>query len=116
MRTVIFNHNLFKEAIGCFHPEKGKEYYNRIPVVTGNSKRLIGYLLFDFKLTSDWEFDDFVIKKSIEINHNIKDSIGQECSKSFVSPVLMPTWVNNTSHHAHLFFIRIICGLLLLYR
>lgn len=88
----------------CFHPEKGKEHYNLIPFTEDRSGRLYGYLIFDFKLTEDWKFDKFAIEKSIEVCHNREDSIGQETIKSFVSPILMPDWVNNQSN-PHLFLL-----------
>lgn len=105
MRTVIFNHNLFKEGMECFHPVSGKEHYKPLPTTKVEPERLYGYLAFDFKLAEDWDFGDFVIEKSIEVCHNCKDTIGQECVKSFVSPILMPEWVSNQFFLSHLFLL-----------
>lgn len=111
IRTVINGQTLFKEAIVAFHPEKGEEYYSRNPISLSNihkqqeghvNGRVYGYLLLDFELPSDWELPgDVIIERSLVINHGVDDGIGQECVQSFISPVLLPEWVN--VYNGHLF-------------
>ena len=102
MRNVIFSHNMFKEGLEAFHPIKGKEIYNQIPIPINNDDQLYGYILLDFKLKNKWDFGDFVIEESIEINQHCGDD-SQVSVKSFVSPVKMPKWVS--SHNGHLFLL-----------
>ncbi len=111
IRTVIHGQTLFKEAIVAFHPEKGAEYYSQNPISLANihkqqesrvSGSLYGYILLDFELTSDWELPGgVIIERSLVINHGVEDGIGQECVQSFISPVLLPEWVN--AHNGQLF-------------
>ena len=111
IRTVIHGQTLFKEAIVAFHPEKGAEYYSKNPISLANihkqqesqvSGSLYGYILLDFELPSDWELPGgVIIERSLVINHGVDDGIGQECAQSFISPVLLPEWVN--AYNGHLF-------------
>lgn len=111
MRHGTIYQNQFKEGIECFHPEKGKAHYSRIPCQTDGAARLYGYLIFDFKLKADWEFDGFTIEKSIEVLHDCKDQIGQEGKKSFISPVLMPDWVTmRVNPHRFLLGLSAVCS------
>ena len=101
IRTVIHGQTLFKEAIVAFHSEKGAEYYSQNPLSIPSSS-LYGYLLLDFELPSDWELPGgVIIERSLVINHGVDDGIGQECVQSFISPVLLPEWVN--AYNGHLF-------------
>ena len=109
--TVISGHNLFKEGLKAFHPIEGPKFYSSEASSSADtSERLYGYLLFDFKLTEDWDFGSFVIEKSIEICHNVISPIGDECVKSFVSPVLLPEWVKHINGHLFLLGLSSICS------
>ncbi|MBQ4837093.1 hypothetical protein [Pseudoalteromonas luteoviolacea] len=110
IRYSIGKQTLFKEAIVAFHPEIGGEYFSNNPhekmfnKYIGNAagSRLYGYILLDFRLSSDWELPGgIVIERSIVINHGVDDGAGQECMQSFVSTVLLPDWV--TAYNRQLF-------------
>ncbi|WP_218923631.1 hypothetical protein [Bacillus toyonensis] len=61
MRAVTGDHIIFNECIEAFRPEK--------PSINIEEKQLVGYLLLDFKLNQELDFEHFTIKPSIEVYH-----------------------------------------------
>lgn len=102
MRVLTQDYNLFQEAIFAYNKHLAVRENGFMKMhETSSEKRLYGYLLFEFELAMDLEFTDFTILKSFVVDLGIENSIGQKLRKAFVSPVLMPTYVNY--HHSHLF-------------
>ncbi|KIQ85204.1 hypothetical protein RT27_20350 [Bacillus sp. L_1B0_5] len=74
MRAVTGNHIIFNECIEAFRPEK-------LPIKI-EEKQLVGYLLLDFRLNQELDFEHFTIKPSIEVYH-------KGAYSSFVAPVVL---------------------------
>ncbi|TKI87282.1 hypothetical protein FC699_29505 [Bacillus wiedmannii] len=74
MRAVTGDHIIFNECIEAFRPGK-------LPIKI-EEKQLVGYLLLDFRLNQELEFEHFTIKPSIEVYH-------KGAYSSFVAPVVL---------------------------
>ncbi|WP_218924516.1 hypothetical protein [Bacillus cereus] len=74
MRAVTGDHIIFRECIEAFRPENS--------LINIEEKQLMGYLLLDFRLNQELDFEQFTIKPSIEVCHNGAYS-------SFVTPVVL---------------------------
>ncbi len=88
-RAVTEDHVLFNECIPIFRPEEIK--------VNEDGKAIIGYLLLDFRLTEELEFDYFKIEPTFEVRL-------PGAYASFIAPVQLPKWFE-WEHNAHLFTI-----------
>ncbi|MBJ7985832.1 hypothetical protein [Bacillus cereus] len=74
MRAVTGDHILFSECIEAFRSEK-------LPINIEETQ-MVGYLLLDFRLNQELDFEHFTIKSSIEVYHGGAYS-------SFVAPVVL---------------------------
>ncbi|EMA7400539.1 hypothetical protein [Bacillus thuringiensis] len=74
MRAVTGDHIIFKECIEAFRPEN--------PLINIEEKQLMGYLLLDFRLNQELDFEHFTIKPSIEVYH-------KGAYSSFVAPIVL---------------------------
>lgn len=101
MRFITSNHNMFKEAIEAFHPERGPIFYSQTLINVGVDQQLYDYLTLDFELPADWNFGDLVIEKSEIYNHTSVDVSGNSMPMSFVSRVRLPRWVNYMQGHLY---------------
>lgn len=89
MRAVTADHVLFKEVVYAFLKQDNN-------LKRDKDKRYYGYLLLNFNLKIEIDFKDFKILPSHEI-------ILTGPNKAFISPVLMPNWIDK--HNGHLFTI-----------
>ncbi|WP_448667305.1 hypothetical protein [Aerococcus viridans] len=88
-RAVTSDHVLFNECIPIFRPKEIK--------MAENGNTTIGYLLLDFRLGEELEFEHFKIEPTYEVRL-------PGAYASFIAPVHLPKWLER-EHNAHLFTI-----------